>query len=277
MRILVPILIISIFASCKQQEQEGTVVAEVYGEKLYQTEIDKLISGEVSTEDSVFMVREFINSWVSRQVVLHKAQEVLTETERDKSDQMQVYKNDLISYETLNKLALERIDTNFSEEEMLAYYQANEKEFELSENIIKFIFFKIPSDLDNEDEKWNEFKKADLDIAEFSKWVKDHGGSYYTDTSSWVYFDDILKEIPINTYNQEHFLSNNKYISINEGNARYFVKILDFRIKSATSPFDMERERVKKILIVKKQKETLRQIETELVSDAYKQNKVVIH
>lgn len=271
------ILILVVLSACADSQQEEEVVAEVFDAKLYQSDIDKILTDELSTEDSVFMVREFINSWVNRQVVLHRSQTVLTEQERDKTGQMQEYKNDLISYETLNKLALERIDSNFSDDELLSYYHSNEKEFELSENIIKFIFYRVPADLEEINQRWQAFKQSDMDISEFAKWAKDNGGSFYTDTTSWVYFDDILKEIPINTYNQEHFLNNNKNISINEGNTRYFVKILDFRIKSATSPFEMERDRIKKILFVKKQKETLRKIETELVSNAYKQNKVIIH
>lgn len=271
-------LIILLFLSaCAEDTEEGEVVAEVFDAKLYQSDLDALFSSEVSAEDSVFIVREFINSWVNRQVVLHEAQTVLTDKERDKTNQMQEYKNDLISYETLNKLAIERIDTNYTDEELMSYYEANEKEFELSENIIKFVFFRVPADLEDIDDRWNTLRQSDLNLEEFSEWASKHGGSFYTDTASWVYFDDILKEIPINTYNQEHYLNNNKFIRINEGNARYFVKILDFRIKSATSPFEMERERIKKILFVKKQKETLRKIETELVSNAYKQNKVIIH
>lgn len=268
-------ILLGIYACQERSEQK--VLAEVYGEKLLQAEVDQLLGADLSYEDSVFIVKEYINSWVKRQVVLHESKTVLSENERDKSRQLQAYLNDLLSYETLNKLAVQQIDSNFSDQELMDYYQANLDEFELSENIIKLVFFKLPSSLENINELWEKFNSDQLNYEEFKTIAIQHGGNYSTDSGSWVFFNDILKEIPIDTYSEEHFLNNNKNIKINEGTYRYFVKILDFRIKSGISPFELERERVKKILFVKEQKETVKKIETELVEKAYNSNKVVIH
>ena len=89
-----------------------------------------------------------------------------------------------------------------------------------------------------------------------------------------MFFDDILKEIPINTYNQEHFLSNNKNIKIADDGFVYFVKIYDFKIRSSISPFSMERENIKDILRMKRQKEMVNSIETKLLDEAYSKQKI---
>lgn len=262
--------------SCKQ-ESEGRVLAEAYGQKLYLEDIQDALVEDMSFEDSVFVLREFINSWVSRQVVLHESELALTESERNKEAELKAYKEDLIVYETLNKLASEKMDSIFEEQELLSYYEDNLQEFVLSENIIKLSFVKLPQSLEDLDQLWADFRDEKVDMKEFARMAMENGGNYFIDSSSWVYFDDILKEIPINTYNQEHFLNNNKNIRIKEGQWAYFVKIIDFRIKSGNSPFEMERERITKILSVKRQQAYIKQVETELVDKAYKSNKVIIH
>ena len=264
------------FAACKEEPQ-GRVLAEAYGEFLYLEDISEALSSDMSYEDSVFVLREFINSWVARQVVLHESQSVLTETERNKEAELRAYRQDLLVYETLNKLAAQKMDSTFSQEELNRYYQDNLQEFILSENIIKFCFVKLPLSLEDLDEHWAVFKKNDAALEEFVALAEENGGNYFIDSSAWVYFDDILKEIPINTYNQEHFLNNNKHIRIKEGQWVYLVKILDFRIKSGNSPFEMERDRIHKILSVKRQQAYVKEVETDLVEKAYNSNKVIIH
>jgi hypothetical protein len=273
---LITVFAIFHFLACKPSE-EGKVLAEAFGNKLFESEIQDLLQGDLSEEDSVFIVKEYINSWLLQQAIMNKAGSVLSQEEQDKSRELESYRRDLIMYEVLNKLAAQRIDSNFSDDELLEYYNRNIDEFELAENIVKIMFFRLPSSEEDLDTRWYGFQRDDSETISDLESLALKSGSAYTDTSSWIFFDDILKEIPINTYNQEHFLNNNKFIRIVEGNSIYFVKIHDFRIKSGNSPFELEKERIKKILFVIKQKETLNQIETELVQNAYKENKIVIH
>lgn len=269
--------IIFMFGACRSTEDKGELVAEVYGAKLYEQDFQELFHDGMSQEDSIFIRKEFINQWVARQVVLHKSKEVLTPRELDKSQQVKAYENDLIAYETLNKLVVERADSLFSEDSLYAYYLTNQKEFELSQNIIKLIFVKLPVSLEDLDEWWEKFRQSNVNLLELKNLAIEHRGNYSIDTSSWVYFNDVLKEIPIQTYNQEHYLNNNNLIRINEGSFVYFVRILDYRVKSDQSPFEMEHERIRKILHLKQQEQALIDIERELLEQAYNQNKIVIH
>ena len=260
-------------SSCTQ-EPEGVVVAEAYGKTLYLSDLEKVISDKATFEDSVFIAKEYINVWLGQQVLMHKAELLLSPTEKDKSKQLADYKMDLLSYEVLNKLALQELDTLFSDEELQAYYDENRDEFELSQNIIKIIFYKIPSNADDFNLLWSSFKAGDESINGKLKSLAENGGNYYLNEDAWVYFDDILKEIPINTYNQEHYLNNNKFIRLNDGDDVYFIKILDFKIRSSTSPFSMERQNIKEILVMKRQQQLVQSIETKLIEEAYNKKEI---
>lgn len=263
-----------VFVSCEVPIQQGEVVAEAYGNKLYMEELAELITDKTSVEDSVFITKEYINIWLAQQVLLHKAELLLSDKEKDKTKQLADYKTDLLTYEVLNKLALQELDTTFDEEELEEYYEDNKDEFELSQNIIKIKFYKIPQSAEDIDLLWSSFRNGDKSLNGKLKKLSEQGGNYYLNDSTWVFFDDILKEIPINTYNQEHYLNNNKYIKVNDGNYIYFIKISDFKIRSSTSPFSIERENIKQILLMKRQQDLIKKIETNLVKDAYSKQEI---
>jgi len=269
------ILVVSIILSACNPEPKGDdVVAEAFGNKLYATEISKVIGDDLTYEDSVFITKEYINVWLSKQVLLNKADEILTVAEKDKTKALEQYRLDLLTYEVLNKLANQELDTSIDEAELHEYYDDNVDEFELSQNILKIVFYKIPKSTEDADMLWSSFKSGDGSIMGTLKVLAKENGNYYDDDQSWVYFDDILKEIPINTYNQEHYLNNNKYIKLDDADMVYFIKILDFKIRSTTSPFSMESGNIKDILIMKRQQKLVRSIETKLLDEAYSKKQI---
>jgi hypothetical protein len=243
---------------------------------LYDTEIKNLVSEDASYQDSIFITKEFINVWVRKQILLNKANQVLSADEKDKSTQLEQYKVDLLTYQVLNKLAIQQTDTSFTDLEIEEYYENNKEEFELSQNILKITFFKIPQSSKDADMLWSSFKSGDESIYGTLKELAEDGGNYFTDNGNWISFDDILKEIPIVTYGQEHYLNNNKYIKLNDGSFVYLIKIIDFKIRSSVSPFSIERDNIKEILIMKRQQNLVKTIETKLRNEAYSKKEITI-
>ena len=273
MKNILSILTICSIIAC-DSNTSGKVIARAFGNELYDTDIADLISDDASYEDSVFFTKEFINIWVSKQVLLNEAERILDAQEKDKSKELEAYKHDLLSYELINKLVRQEIDTTFSDEELELYYEDNKNEFELTQNIIKLIFYKVPLNSKNLDLLWSSFRSNDQSIYPTLLSLSKRGGNYYENGNSWVFFDDILKEIPINTYNQEHYLNNHKYIRIIEGDFIYFIKINDFKTRSMLSPFVLEKRRIKEILLNKRQQELQRSIESNLLEKAYSNNHI---
>ena len=269
------IFLFVVVAACAPQPK-GRVLADAYGNKLYDTDLAKIIPDDATIEDSVFLAKEYIDVWLSKQILLNKAVKILTAEERDKSKQLEQYRIDLLTYEVLNKLAWQAADTSHTEDELQAYYAEHSDEFELSQNIIKIIFYKIPSNAADINMLWSNFRAKDESIYGTLKELSADEGNYYDDKDNWVFFEDILKEIPINTYNQEHYLNNNKIIRLAEGEFEYFIRIFDFKIRSTTSPFSMEVENIKQILNMKRQQKEVKNIETKMLDEAYSNKEIKI-
>lgn len=254
---------------------ESQVVAEAYGNHLTHSDLDRQIPDDISVEDSTYLAERVIDQWVRRQAMLNKANDELSDEEKDLQFRLKQYEEDLLIYALQRKLIAERLSTEVSDAEIENYYETNKKNFELKENIVRLIFFKLPSDEKNIDKLWRQFQKGDAsDINEIMALSIEKELNFHRDEDLWLKFSDIVKEIPITTYNQENYLNNHKLIRLEEGNYTYFVKILDFRIKNSISPLEFERERIRSIIINKRKVEMLKQIEDQIVREAYDQNKI---
>ena len=76
----VAFLTILILNSCnyfKMQEDEeitSEVVAVVKTERLYKKDLISILPEDISKEDSIILVRSFINNWAIKQILLQKAE-----------------------------------------------------------------------------------------------------------------------------------------------------------------------------------------------------------
>jgi len=221
--------------------------------------------------DSAMFVNKYINNWIIDQLFINEAIKEI-KLDDDIKKKVEDYKNSLLSYEYEAKLVKDRLDTNVSIEEMREYYDKNKGNFELKDNIVKIKYFKINKSkigLINEKSVKDWFVSADdRKINELKIFCKNNAVNYFLNDSVWLFFNDIIKEIPIVTYNQEDYLKNNKYIVFDDDKYRYYLYIYDFMIKESISPFEFEVNKIKNIILNKRRNELLRQYKEELYNKA---------
>lgn len=265
--------------SCKKDPSDSSskVMAEVYGNQLTYTQMMEDLEGKLGGSDSTAIMEDYITNWVRNELIYQKAQDELTTEEKDKTELLDQYYRDLLIHTFQQKVLTQNLDLNVSDEEIETYYNEHSQNFELKENIVRLIFFKLPNTTPNLNTLWYKFNaggKANLDQITYAS--VNGGGNFHRDEDSWLDFNDILKEIPITTYNQESYLSNHKTIRVADDKFTYFVQIIDFRIKNSISPVERERNRIRRIIVNKRKSELLQQIEEQIVKDAYASDKVRI-
>jgi Trp operon repressor len=274
------VLLLFIVASCgkkKVQEPYGKLLATVYDQELYASEVGSALGNFNSPEDSILAVKEFVNAWIKQTILLHKAENVLSDDEKDKTLELDQYLNDLLIYELQQKLIAQKLDTSISDIEINRYYENNKSNFELKENIVQMIFFKLPTDIKGLDKMWSQFQRGNQnDLEELTFNTVENNGNFFRDEDVWLSFDDVVKEIPITTYNQENYLNNNKLIKLSDNKYTYFVKILNFKIRNSSSPLEFERERIRNIILNKRKVAMLIKYEEDLKKDAEINNKIKI-
>ena len=229
---------------------KGKKLARVGKDYLYDSDLREVFSERFSGTDSIEIVQNYINQWIKEKLAEKEAKENIKNIPEDLDEQVEDYRNSLILYHYQKELIGTKLDSSISNKEIEDYYSKNKANFELKNNIIKVVYVKI------------EKKNKDLD--KVRKWVKNLDDSnrknlqdwcisgalnYYLDDNSWLIFDDLLKEIPIKTYDQEAFLKNNRFVEIQDSTGLYLVNIKGFKTKDDISPIGVEKENIKNILL----------------------------
>jgi hypothetical protein len=83
-------------------------------------------------------------------------------------------------------------------------------------------------------------------------------------------FNDLLKEIPIKTYDQEAFLQNNRFLEIKGEEFIYLVYFTDFKIKESISPLSFEKENIRNVILNKRKLNLISEMEKEVYDKALK-------
>lgn len=280
----VTVLFISILiitsTSCKNinNHTDELIIAKAYDKQLTLSDLQKVMPENIKGTDSINFVQNFINGWIKNQIILHKAELNFTGDYSEIEKKLEEYRKSLIIYNYEQQLLEQKLDTVVTPQEIEKYYNENKDDFTLKENIVKVIYVKVNNTspkLKNVAE-WYKLKKP-KDREQLESFCLQYAENYYLDDSSWLLFNDLLKEIPIKTYNQENFLQNNRYIEMRDSVYSYFVNIIDFKIKNSTSPLTFEKENIKNILLNKRKILFLEKMQEDLFKEAQKNNEFEIY
>ena len=88
--------------------------------------------------------------------------------------------------------------------------------------------------------------------------------------------DDLIKEIPIRTYDKEQFLKNNRFVEVEDSTYYYFVNIKGFKIKDSLSPLVFEHDNIINIILNKRKLKLIEEMEKSAYDEAMKHNDIQI-
>lgn len=124
----------------------GEVVAEVGTSKLYRSDLEKVIPRGISSEDSVRLSMQYINSWAADLVYLKIAEEQLSKAEKDVSKELEDYRKSLLKYRYEQLYVNERLDTAVTDDLLEDYYAKHQDKFRLKRPLVKARYLCIASD-----------------------------------------------------------------------------------------------------------------------------------
>jgi hypothetical protein len=273
-------LLLIILSSCMggANNSNDNVLARVGNEYLYASDIEGIVHSGASVTDSINMVRNYVNNWVSQRLFLEKAVKNLREEDIKFEKQLEEYRNSLIIYKYESELVRQYLDTTVTNEEIETYYNENLENFQLKNNIVRVYYARFDEEYSNL-RKVRRFFLSDVpehrDSVEY--YIENNSDLYFLNDETWILFSDVLKFVPISTYNQEAFLQNNRRIEIKEEPYVYFVSFSDFRIKDGVSPLSFEQENIRKVILNKRQLTIINDMREEVYNTALEKNEFEIY
>ncbi len=260
-----------LISSYQSDEEQGKPVARVYDSFLYDSDLVKVIPEDLNPADSSSFVQNYVNVWAKDQLMIYKAEFNLTDEEKQFEEQIRNYRNDLLKFAFLEKYVDDRLDTTITKAQIQAYYENNQDNFQLKENILRMRYISVPVDAPDIDVLKRLFRSRDsAKQEELVDYALSFARNFSLEDTSWISFNQFRRLIPIQAYNQQEFLAKNSYVELEVDNLLYLVTIAEYKIKDNTSPLLYVENIIRNILLNKRRLDLIAELEKNLLSDAIK-------
>jgi hypothetical protein len=273
---LVLLLTIYILVGCKSSNNpvKRVPVAETGKSVLYYDEMPRLIQRGINETDSAALVQNYINKWAKRELLLQKAEENLSDEQKDEiSRQLGETRTNLVIYQYQRQMMLEKMDTVISETEMENYYAGNENSFMLTSNIVKALFIKLPNETPELD-KIKRLARSNVqsDAQQLESYCYQFAEKFDDFNEEWIPMSRLSVELQEDIDNEENFLKRNSFFETGDSTSVYLISIRDYRLRSTLAPFEYVRNDIKRIIWNTRRFEFIQSLENGIYNDALKKN-----
>lgn len=274
-------IILLLTASCQflRKEEEGTIIAKVNDDYLLEKDIRGLVGENLSAEDSINIVTNYINNWATTKLLLQKARINLPEDKTLAFEELvNQYRADLYINAYKEALVTKSMDTAITKGELEQYYQQNKDNFKLNEELIQLRYVSVPNDYNQTDELKERFNRFDAEDRKLLHGQSLQFKSFSLNDSTWVKVSDVIQKIPVITSeNKNEYLKKSQKIQLTDSLGVYLVAVNDVLERNDTSPLSYIEPTLRQILLNKRKLEFIRRLEKDLIDEAYKKKQYKIY
>jgi hypothetical protein len=245
-----------------KQHNGKTPVARVYDKYLYKEDLAGVVPSGSSREDSLLNVKSYIDFWIKRQAMTKTAELNLAEEQKDVTEELENYRMDLLIFRYKQRFIEQNLDTIVTRNQIMDFYKQHENEFLLTQPAMQATYIKILRTTPNISMIRNLYKSArENDQKQIKDYCDEHSAIYSDFNSEWVYFKDVVIEIPARIDDQELFLKSKNFIEAEDSAYLYFLNIKNYRLKDAVSPSIFVEDNIQSMILKQRKQELINDIE----------------
>jgi hypothetical protein len=263
------------FISKSNQESP---VARVFEQYLYPSDLDNAIPEGTSPRDSTILAKRYIDTWIREQLMLNRAEQSLTEEQKDFEKQIAEYHRSLLIYSYREKLLHQKMDTVVTDEEIETYYHENLNNFVLGQDVIKGTFVKVGlvAPRMNELRTWSR-SNGEEDLDQMEKYCISYAEKFSDFNNTWINFSSIVPQIPMTISQPSRYLRYNRNIEVTDSLYRYFLHVSDHLPEGDIAPLEMVAEDIVSIILNKRKIEFFQDLEQRVYNDGVTRNQFEIY
>lgn len=270
-----------LLCSCSyfKPEAKPESIARVGDSFLYKEDIKDLVAAGTSKEDSIMIVRSFIDRWATQKLLMEAANVNLNDAKKAEFDDLvRQYKNDLYTKAYIEEVVKTTVDTVISEKELEEYYDKNKGNFRTNSTLVQLRYINLPKDhpkFSTIRSKFLDFRKSDRKF--WDTYQVQFKNSALND-SVWVELNEIYRKLPfINPDNLDRYIA--KGISFEKPDSLnvYLVKIKKTINKNEISPFVYLKPTLRQVILNRRKLELIKKFEKEITDDAIKNDKYEVY
>lgn len=270
------LLILLFCGACKEQHDHGgrTPLVELDGNFLYREDLQSVLPGGLTKDDSLLFAEHYIRNWVEDVLLYEKAQSNIPNNgEIDKL--VENYRKALIMHTYQQELIHQTLSEEISEQELTDYYTKNQELFKVERPLMKGLFIKVPltaPQLGNV-RRWYKTENREA-VEHLEKYSLQNAVKYEYFYDKWVPMADVLDLMPLKAVDTEEYLNKNRHVELKDTAFYYFLNVSDLRRMGEQEPFEFARAQVKDMLLNMKQVEFMKQVKDDLYQRAEKKNEI---
>ncbi|WP_333875918.1 peptidylprolyl isomerase [Flavobacterium sp.] len=267
-------LLLFLFCSCNyfKPEQKPESIARVGKNYLYKSDIATLVPAGTSKEDSMLIVKNFINRWATQKLLIEAAERNLSDKKKKEySDLIKQYKVDLYTKAYIEEIVKNTVDTLVSNEELKKYYEQNKENFKTNGTLVRLRFI----NLDRSNPRFETIKNKFFDYNKKDKKFWDtyvlQFKNFALNDTVWVDMSQIYAKLPvINPDNRDEIIQPGKRAQIQSNDDVYLIKVTNVIDKNQIAPFEYIKPTLKEVILNKRKLELIKKFEKEITDDAIK-------
>ncbi len=279
-RIILYFIFLSLFNfGCDEsaKDESKTPVARVQDKYLYKEDIEDIVPSNLSPEDSTNRVRNYIDMWLKKQAIMKTAELNLIEEQKDVSKELEDYRMTLLISRYKQLFLEQNLDTIITEKQIENYYSSHPEVFKIYQPAVTALYIKILRTAPNIDVIKNKYKSSrERDKQELKDFCEENASRYDNFNDEWIYFKDLIVDIPIRIDDQQSFLKLNKYIEVYDSTYHYYVNIKNYRLKNATAPIKFVRGQIQVGILNDRKEKLNRDLENNIYNNMLDNNDIEI-
>jgi hypothetical protein len=253
-------------------------VARVFDRYLYTSDLREAIPSGLNQIDSLALVKDFIDKWVRKQLLLKKADENLTPQEKNVEKQIEDYRLSLLVFKYEQSLIQQKLDTNITQKEIEDYYNQNSSNFILNENLVKAVYIKVPK---TAPDLWKlrRWYKSDneSDVKNLEAYCYQYAEKYDYFNEDWVQFKLLLEQLPEISSSPQNILTSRNSLELSDTSSIYLVRIMDYKLEGTVAPVEFVNSNIKSIVLNKRKIQYINHSESEIYNYALNHGNFTIY
>ena len=261
------------FVSCEtislNNEKAFARVGSIY---LYRDDIEKNILNIKNKEDSILKVRNFIDDWASKQIILQQA---ALNLEKDKIKILQKlvkqYETELFSTTYKQSIVNESLDTLISIQEIDSFMFLNKSIFKLNAPLYQVRYIELPHDNVDKNKIQRSFQRFNKEDQYFLDSLSFQFSHHIFSDSVWLNKIGLLSKIKfLNSTNLELYTKKSKFFEIQDTMGVYLFYVNNHLKKGDIPPRDFIYPTIKNIILNKRKLKFNKKFEKDILQDAIK-------
>jgi hypothetical protein len=251
------------------------LLAKVYNKSLYRSEIEGVVPPGTSPEDSLLLVRAYIQRWVREQLLMYEAERnIPKDLNIDKL--VRDYRASLVRFNFEEQIVAEQMDSTVTESELRAFYESNKDQFQLESTILKCQVIVIPYKAPQQEFNRLWYSKNPADEHRLRVLSKQWAKEALLDTERWHRLEEVSALLPRGTISSEN-VAPRREGTLSDGDFRYYYRVLDVVRGKETAPLEYVRDQATALILHRRKQELIERWKEDLYQQELRRRNIWIN